>query len=59
MQDHHLPAVFTEANGSDAAASVIEAETGVPHFALDLGFGDRDYFEAMDYNFTTLKEALQ
>lgn len=59
VQDHRLPAVFTEANGSDAAASVIEAETGVPHFALDLGFGDRDYFEAMDYNFTTLKEALQ
>ena len=59
VQAHQLPAVFTEANGSDAAASVIEAETGVPHFALDLGFGDRDYFEAMDYNFTTLKEALQ
>ena len=58
VKAHNLPAVFTEANGSDAAASVIESETGVPHFALDLGFGDRDYFSAMEYNFETLKEAL-
>ena len=58
VQSHHLPAVFTEANGSDAAASVIQAETGVPYFALDLGFGDRDYFAAMEYNFEALKEAL-
>lgn len=58
VEEHHLPAVFTEANGSDAAASVIEAETGVPYFALDMGFGDRDYFAAMEYNIQTLKEAL-
>ena len=58
VEQHQIPAVFTEANGSDAAASVIEAETGVPHFSLDMGFGDRDYFDAMTYNLETLKEAL-
>ena len=28
------------------------------HFSLDMGFGDRDYFDAMTYNLETLKEAL-
>lgn len=59
VQSHGLPAIFTEANGSESAASVIEAETGVPHFALDMAIGGSDYFDAMTHNFDTLKEALQ
>lgn len=59
VQTHSLPAVFTEVNGSASAASVIEAETGVSVFTLDMAMGGRDYFEAMTHNFDTLKEALQ
>lgn len=55
---HKLPAVFTERNGSEAAASVIEAEIGIPHFALDMGLNG-DYFSVMTANIDTLKEALQ
>lgn len=56
---HQLPAVFTEVNGSSAAASVIEAETGTAVFELDMAMGTGDYFAAMTCNFDTLKEALQ
>ena len=59
VEHHELTAVFTEINGSPSAASVISAETGVPSFALDMIMGGSDYFEAMKYNFDTLKEALQ
>lgn len=59
VQRHQLPAIFTEVNGSPAAASVICAETGVNSFALDMAMGDRGYFDAMYYNIDTLKEALQ
>jgi ABC-type Zn uptake system ZnuABC Zn-binding protein ZnuA len=55
---NHLPAVFTECNGSDAAARIISAETGVGVFALDMGMSDRSYFDAMYYNINTIKEAL-
>lgn len=58
VNTHDLPAVFTEKNGSDAAASVIQAETGVPHYALDMGLNG-DYFSVMTANIDTLKEALQ
>ena len=59
IADHHLPAVFTEANGSVSAAGIIQAETGVPHYALDMALGGSDYFDAMKHNIDTLKEALQ
>lgn len=59
VREHHLPAVFTEVNGSPAAASVICAETGIPSFPLDMGMGDSSYFDAMYHNIDTLKEALQ
>lgn len=59
VEAHQLPAIFTEINGSPSAASVIQAETGVGSFALDMAMGGSDYFEAMTYNFDTLKEALQ
>ena len=58
VQTHSLPAIFTEANGSTAAASVIRGETGVPYFSLDMAIGGSDYFEAMTHNIDTLKEAL-
>lgn len=59
VEEHHLPAVFTEVNGSSSAASVIQAETGAEIWPLDLAMGGSDYFEAMLHNIDTLKEALQ
>lgn len=57
VEHHSLPAVFTEVNGSPAAASVICAETGCVSYALDMAMSE-DYFEAMYRNIDTLKEAL-
>lgn len=59
VQEHHLPAIFTETNGSSSAASVISAETKVPVFALDMAMSGDDYFASMYHNIDTLKEALQ
>lgn len=58
VEAHSLPAVFTEVSGSDAAASIIAAETGVKVYALDMAMSGDDYFEAMYYNIDILKEAL-
>lgn len=55
---HALPAIFTEANGSTAAASVVSEETGCAVFALDMCMGDRPYLDAMRYNLETIAEAL-
>ena len=57
--EHNLPAVFTEINGSPAAASVICAETGISSFPLDMAMGENSYFDSMYHNIDTLKEALQ
>lgn len=57
MQVHHIPAVFTEVNGSASAATIISAEIGVPTYALDMGM-ESDYFEMMYQNINTVKEAL-
>lgn len=59
VKEHHLPAIFTEANGSDAAASVIARETGARIYELTTGMADADYFGSMRKNIDTLKEALQ
>ena len=59
VEGHRLPAVFTERNGSVSAASVICAETGISSFSLDTAMGTSDYFEAIEGNILTLKEALQ
>ncbi|MBP3634499.1 MAG: zinc ABC transporter substrate-binding protein [Oscillospiraceae bacterium] len=59
VREHDLHCVFTEANGSDAAATVICAETGAKSYVLDTAMGGSDYFEAMQANIQTLKEALQ
>lgn len=54
---HNIPAVFTEKNGSDRAASIVATETGAMVYTLDTGMAD-GYFNAMYHNIDTLKEAL-
>lgn len=56
---HQLPAVFTEANGSDACAGIIASETGVRIYTLDMAMSGESYFDAMYHNINTLKEALE
>lgn len=55
---HEIPAIFVEANGSTSASRIIAAETDVAVFSLDMGMGERDYFETMYHNIDSLKEAL-
>ena len=57
MQAHHIPAVFTEVNGSVSAANIICAEINATSHALDMGMSG-DYFEIMRKNIDTVKEAL-
>ncbi len=59
VNDNDLPAIFTEINGSSAAANVIAAETGASIYTLDMAISGDSYFDAMYYNINTLKEALQ
>ena len=59
VKEHDLPAIFTERNGSDAAASVIASETGAGIYSLTTAISGDDYFTAMRENIDTLKEALQ
>ena len=58
VQHHHIPAVFTETNGSDSSAQVICAATGAALFTLDMAMAGEDYFAAMYYNIDTIREAL-
>ena len=58
VQNHQLPAIFTETNGSAAAAQTIAAETGIGVYSLDMAMAGDSYFEAMYRNIDTLKEAL-
>jgi len=58
VEKDSIPAVFTETNGSTAAASVIESETGVPGYTLDMCLGETDYWTAMKNNIDTIGEAL-
>ena len=59
VESHGLPAIFTETNGSTAAANIIAAETSVKVYALDMIMSGDDYFEIMYRNIDTIKEALQ
>ncbi len=59
VKEHNLPAIFTEVSGATAAADIIAAETNTAVFCLDMAMSDRDYFDAMQYNIATLKEALE
>lgn len=58
IEDHALPAIFTEVNGSSSAASIISAQTGAKVYQLDLAMSDTGYFAAMYNNINTIKEAL-
>lgn len=58
VQDHKLPAIFIEANGSASAAEIISAETGTAIYTLDMTITGDDYFKAMYHNIDTIKEAL-
>lgn len=55
---HHLPAIFTEVNGSNAAAEVIAQEIEVQIYSLDMVISGESYFDAMYRNINTIKEAL-
>ncbi len=59
VRSHNLPAIFVEANGSDSAAKILAAETGVKIFVLDMAMSGESYFDAMYHNIDTLREALQ
>lgn len=58
VESHDLPAVFTEKNGSDAAAKVVSRETGCQVFSLTTALSDSDYFTALEGNIDAVKEAL-
>lgn len=58
VEEHQLPAVFTETNGSVSAADIIAAETGAAAFPLDMAMAGEDYFTAMYHNIDTIREAL-
>ena len=59
VRQHDLKAIFAETNGSDAAAKIISAETGVNLYMLDMAMSGNDYFESMYRNIDTLREALR
>lgn len=59
VQEHDLPAVFVETNGSTSASGILSRETGAKIYALDTIMSGEDYFSAMYRNIDTLKEALQ
>ena len=58
IDDHQLPAIFTERSGSTSAAGIIAAETGVKTYVLDMAMAGDSYFKAMHNNIRVLKEAL-
>ena len=58
IEQHQIPAIFAEINGSTSAPGIISGETGVSVHLLDMAMGDSDYFESMRRNIDTLKEAL-
>ncbi len=59
VNNHYLPSIFTDTNGSISAAQVISRETGATIYTLDMAMAGNSYFDAMYQNIDTLKEALQ
>lgn len=59
IKEHNIPAIFTEVSGATSAADIIHGEANVKVYALDMALSELDYFEAMEYNIKTLKEALK
>lgn len=58
VEDHNLPAVFIEHNGSVSAADIIAAESGSKIYTLNMAMSGDSYFDAMYHNIDTVKEAL-
>lgn len=58
VRDYNLPAIFTEASGSDSAAGIIARETGCKVYSLDMAMSGDSYFDAMYHNIDTIREAL-
>ena len=58
VAEHHLPAIFTEINGSNDTANAIASVTGASIYSLDMAMSNNDYFTAMYHNIDTIKEAL-
>lgn len=63
IESYHIPAIFTEVNGSDATAQAIARETGCAVYQLDMimsgdGTGIQPYIDAMQKNLDTIVEAL-
>ena len=58
VNDHKIPAVFTETNGETGSAQVVANETGCKVYTLDMAISNADYFAAMRENINTIKEAL-
>ena len=58
VQEHDLPAVFTETNGSISAARTVSAETDAALYCLSMAMSSGSYFETMYHNIDTVKEAL-
>lgn len=59
VKENDLPAVFTEANGSTAAAETISVATGAKVYTLDMAMSGDSWFAAMYQNIDTVKEALE
>lgn len=57
IEHSKLPAIFTETNGSTAAAQIIARETGCKVFSLDTAMAADGYFAAMYHNIDTIREA--
>ena len=59
VNSNRLPAIFTETNGSTAAAKIIAKETDARVYTLDMAMAGNSYFAAMYHNIDTVKEALE
>lgn len=59
VKTNHIPAIFIEKNGTDAAAKIIAAETGANIFVLDMAISGDSYFDSMKHNIDTIWEAFQ
>ena len=62
--EKHIPAIFTEKNGSDATAKAIARETGCGVFQLDMimsgsGTGIGPYIDGINANIDAIAEAFQ
>lgn len=63
IEEYHIPAIFTEKNGSDSTAQAISRETGVAVYQLDMimsgeGQDISAYFSALSANYAVIQEAL-